>query len=63
MALMANIKASLSRGLRSFETYERDTLRAGAATVIGALRSLPSTMQEYYTRLSDDRLGNPIGRD
>ncbi|WP_245323572.1 cytochrome b5 domain-containing protein [Bradyrhizobium shewense] len=62
-ALMANIKAALSRGLRAFETHERNALRAGAATIIGTLRSLQSTMHDYYTRLSHDRIRNPIERD
>jgi sulfite reductase alpha subunit-like flavoprotein len=60
VGLMTNIKAALSRGLGAFETYERNTLRSGAAIILAALRSLPPMMHEYYNRLSHERASSRV---
>ena len=55
VALMEGIKETLSRGLRVFETHQRNTLRSGAATLLETLRSLPPMVREYYGRLAHEQ--------
>jgi cytochrome b involved in lipid metabolism len=55
VTLMEGIKQTLSTGLRVFETHERNTLRSGATTLLGTLRSLPPMVREYYGRLAHEQ--------
>lgn len=55
-ALLTDFKTALGRGLRVFETHEREALRRGSGTLLAALRSLPPVLRTYYGRLKHLRL-------
>jgi hypothetical protein len=56
IALLTNLKAALSDGLRAFEAHERDTLRCGRKTILASLRSLPPMLRQYCNWLKRERL-------